>query len=165
MGFGPPDLNSGLANLVRLAGLREPIHEFPFGGLAGNRRWRIDLAWPDARLAVEIDGGTFTGGRHVRGVGAEGDRQKRNELVLAGWRVLVFTSKINDDGRALDAISRALEEFPVRARLAPTTTTTTTPLNLPHTNSSSECQPAPGGGCTEGPVSYRSQRSRIGEWI
>lgn len=111
MGFGPPDLNSGLANLARVAGLPEPVAEFPFAGLAGNRRWRIDLAWPDARLAVEIDGGTFIGGRHVRGLGAEADREKRNELVLAGWRVLVFTGKMIDDGRALEAITISLEEF------------------------------------------------------
>ena len=30
------------------------------------RRWRSDLAWPDVRVALEIDGGTWVNGRHNR---------------------------------------------------------------------------------------------------
>ena len=50
------------------------------------RRWRFDFAWPDRRVAVEIDGNAW----HVRGGGRhaqDADREKHNEAVLAGWAV------------------------------------------------------------------------------
>jgi len=39
-------------------------------------------------LAVEVDGGTWTGGRHTRGAGFEADCEKLNAAVIAGFRVL-----------------------------------------------------------------------------
>ncbi|MCK0440908.1 endonuclease domain-containing protein [Gordonia alkaliphila] len=50
-------------------------------------RWRIDVAWPVERVAVEIDGWAFH-----RGVKEfDRDRAKRNALAAAGWIVLSFT--------------------------------------------------------------------------
>lgn len=53
------------------------------------RRWRFDWAWPDKRLAVEIDGGQWVrgGGRH----NSDNDREKMNAAAVAGWRVLRFS--------------------------------------------------------------------------
>lgn len=53
-----------------------------------SRRWRFDFAWPDHRLALEIEGGVWTRGRHFRGKGAMADMEKYNEATLAGWRVI-----------------------------------------------------------------------------
>ena len=55
------------------------------------RKWRFDFAWPALKVAVEIEGGTWAGGRHTRGAGYEADAAKYNAAVLAGWRVLRFT--------------------------------------------------------------------------
>lgn len=61
------------------------------------RRWRFDFAWPERNVAVEIEGGVWTRGRHTRGKGFENDCEKYNAAVLLGWRVLRFTGAMLDD--------------------------------------------------------------------
>ena len=46
---------------VKLAGLPEPVREFM--AIPG-RRYRWDFAWPDQRVLVELNGGTYVSG-HV----------------------------------------------------------------------------------------------------
>ena len=58
------------------------------------RRWRFDFAWPSVKIAVEIDGGAYTRGRHTRGKGFEADCEKMNAAALLGWRVLRFTPQM-----------------------------------------------------------------------
>jgi very-short-patch-repair endonuclease len=78
------------------------------------RRWRFDFALgqvPDqVRLAIEVEGGAFTGG-HKRGKAADTDCEKSNAAILRGWRVLRFTPRMVEDGRAwpviLDAVRAA----------------------------------------------------------
>ena len=55
------------------------------------RRWRFDFAFHDQRVAVEIEGGTWSGGRHVRPRGYQADCEKYNRAVALGWRVLRYT--------------------------------------------------------------------------
>lgn len=54
-----------------------------------HRQWRFDFAFPDQRLAVEIDGGQWAphGGRHAR----DTDREKLNRAAVLGWRVLRYS--------------------------------------------------------------------------
>src|SRR5690348_7925662 len=92
------------ATVVAAAGLPEPIREYRF---APPRRWRFDLAWPSFRVALEIEGGTWAGGRHVRGEGFERDAEKYNAATLAGWRVLRVTTGMVRDGRALALLEDA----------------------------------------------------------
>ena len=70
-------------------GLAAPVLEHRFHQV---RRWRFDFAWLDQKVAVEIEGGTFTGGRHTRGLGHHQDCDKYNAAILDGWKVLRFTS-------------------------------------------------------------------------
>jgi very-short-patch-repair endonuclease len=72
------------------------------------RRWKFDFAWPNQKLAVEVDGGTWTHGGHSRGKGFENDCYKINEAQLMGWRVYRFTCDMVTNGEALDVIKRAL---------------------------------------------------------
>lgn len=92
------------AAVVRAVGLPPPVQEYRF---APPRRWRFDLAWPSLRLALEIEGGVWTGGRHVRGNGYEQDAEKYNAATLAGWRVLRVTKGMIRDGRALVLLEQA----------------------------------------------------------
>lgn len=97
-------MNDNFAAVLEAAGLPAPIRQYRF---SPPRRWRFDLAWPSLRLALEIEGGVWTGGRHVRGVGFERDTEKYNAATLAGWRVLRVTTGIIRDGRALTLLEQA----------------------------------------------------------
>jgi hypothetical protein len=95
-----------LAVQIKAARLPEPEFEYLF---AAPRRWRFDLCWPALKLAVEVDGGVWTRGRHSRGKGMVGDMDKRNEAVARGWRVLTVTNTHISDGSALRIIEEAIE--------------------------------------------------------
>lgn len=55
------------------------------------RRWRFDFAWPEHRVAVEVEGGHWHNGRHTRGSGFQADCIKYSRAVEMGWRVLRYT--------------------------------------------------------------------------
>ena len=55
------------------------------------RRWRFDYASEARRIAIEIEGGVYNGGRHTRPAGFLGDIEKYNAATLQGWRVLRCT--------------------------------------------------------------------------
>ena len=74
------------------------------------RRWRFDFAWPEYKVAVEVHGGTWSHGRHTRGLGFQKDRTKGNEAQLAGWLLLEVTRQHIESGKALVWIRRALAE-------------------------------------------------------
>lgn len=74
-----------------------------------SRKWRFDFAWPDVKLALEVEGGTAAGkGRHSHGDGFVRDCQKYNAAALLGWRVLRFTTSMVKSGEAIDTIRAAL---------------------------------------------------------
>ena len=85
--------------------LPEPEAEHRFDH---ERKWRFDFAWPDWRIAVEAEGGQWTGGRHYTGAGFEKDCEKYNEAVAQGWDVLRFTTNMINDGRAMRMIERMI---------------------------------------------------------
>lgn len=87
--------------IVRAAELPEPETEVKFHE---SRRWRFDFAWPDAMVAVEIEGGTWSRGRHTRGSGFIADCDKYNAAAVLGWRVLRFTGEHLNDPDAVVAI-------------------------------------------------------------
>jgi very-short-patch-repair endonuclease len=74
-----------LHRLLRSAGLTGWVPQFPF--VAGGRRFAIDVAFPELRLAIEIDGYAY----HSSDDRFQRDRTKQNALIAAGWRVLRFT--------------------------------------------------------------------------
>lgn len=73
-----------------------------------DRRFRFDVAFPDAKIAMECDGGVWTGGRHTRGVGATSDAEKFSLAAIAGWRVLRCTPAHVRSGQAVRWILDAL---------------------------------------------------------
>lgn len=74
------------------------------------RKWRFDLAWPNNKRAIEIEGhGPRTRGaigRHQSARGFAQDLEKYNEAALAGWTVLRFTTRDVANGTALQMIER-----------------------------------------------------------
>ena len=74
------------------------------------RKWRFDLAHEALRLAVEVEGGVWRGGRHVRGSGFTQDCEKYAEALIAGWAVMRVTTDQVRSGQALSWIERAVRE-------------------------------------------------------
>ena len=72
------------------------------------RMWRFDVAWPAQKVALEIEGGTWSGGSHVRGLRFESDCEKYAEATILGWAVLRVTTAMCKDGRATDLVQRLL---------------------------------------------------------
>lgn len=87
--------------------IRGWIREYKF---RESRKWRVDFAMPFRSIAVEIEGGIHTGGRHVRGKGFEADCEKYNALAELGWILFRFTPAMVKDGRAIDQIKRVLRK-------------------------------------------------------
>lgn len=67
---------------------------------------RVDFAWPEHRLVVEVDGFAF----HADRASYRNDRRRANELVLAGWRVLRFSWEdvVGSPEVVVDQVRRAL---------------------------------------------------------
>ena len=72
--------------------LLTPEHQFE-----PSRKWRFDRAHLMARVAIELDGGTHNGGRHVRGDGYAKDCEKLNAATAQGWAVFRLTSDMLRD--------------------------------------------------------------------
>ncbi|WP_158703514.1 DUF559 domain-containing protein [Pseudonocardia dioxanivorans] len=70
-----------LVRLLREAGMRGWRVDHPF------QEFRIDIAFPAHRLAIEVDGWAW----HVDPARFRADRRKGNALVTQGWTLLRFT--------------------------------------------------------------------------
>lgn len=92
-----------LRDQIIAAGLPEPFREFTFHP---ERDWRLDLAWPAIKLAVEIDGQVHrTKERFAR------DMEKQNALVFHGWRCLRVAPVNVETGSALALVKLAFERL------------------------------------------------------
>ncbi len=73
------------------------------------RRWRFDFADTKAKIAVEIEGGVWSGGRHTRGKGFGEDCVKYNRAQELGWTVFRYTTAMVISGAAIDQIVAAYQ--------------------------------------------------------
>lgn len=100
----PSDLEATFATLWRQLDGPELTPEYQF---MPPRKWRFDFAHIHARIAIELDGGTWptrdktTGklqpGRHITGKGYRDDCIKRNAATARGWLVFNITSDMLTD--------------------------------------------------------------------
>ena len=100
-------LHDAMMQQIKGSGLPMPVAEYQ---PISTRRWRIDLAWISDRVALELHGGIWNQGEHVRGRGFVSNREKSNELQLRGWTVIEVTPEHIKSGQALEWIARALPE-------------------------------------------------------
>jgi hypothetical protein len=92
--------------------LPQPVREFPFAGLEGDRNWRFDVAWPAEKIAVELEGiARGKRSRHTERRGYQADCEKYNEAALDGWTLLRFTSEDLDKrpGKVIDLVVLAIQ--------------------------------------------------------
>ena len=83
----------------------EPEREYQFHP---ERGWAFDFAFIQQKVAVEMEGGTWSGGRHVRGEGYANDCEKYNAAVELGWRLLRYTTVSSD---CIEQIKRVLDQI------------------------------------------------------
>lgn len=88
LGSDRPDslLEPRMARLIRDAGLPSAVFQHEVRS-AGRLIARVDFAYPDVRLAVEVDGW----GSHSSPRAFQSDLTRQNALVALGWTVLRFT--------------------------------------------------------------------------
>jgi hypothetical protein len=86
--------------LVVEAGFPRPVPQHTIRDLHGRFVARVDLAWPDLRLALEYDGS-----HHDDPAQIALDRRRLNALHSCGWRVLVVDRhQLADESRVIDTI-------------------------------------------------------------
>jgi very-short-patch-repair endonuclease len=102
-GYDPGDSvpERRIVDVLLRAGLPEPVRQHPV--TIGGKQYRIDLCYPDAKIAIEYDGWDWHSGRRA----FDEDRARANELVLLGYSVLRFTSKSSEQTIA-DTVGAAL---------------------------------------------------------
>lgn len=100
-----PDLEGRFEHQLKLAGITDYVREHRFC----ERRYRFDFALVSILVAVEIEGGIYSNGRHVRPKGFQEDARKYRRAAIAGWLVLRVTSADINDGSAIADLEKAIK--------------------------------------------------------
>ncbi len=85
--------------------------EVKFAKEAMGRDWRADFHIKGSPILVEVDGGTWSGGRHVRGKGREDDAEKDAAMWKLGYIPMHVTSKQVQGAVAPGMESAAIESI------------------------------------------------------
>ena len=113
----PPE--SSLRLLVTDAGFPVPEVQYEIRTMDGAVRWRLDLAWPQLRVALEYDGYAAHEGRQARDAARDEDLERR------GWLVVhASAADLRDPRHLLGELAAAMRRdddgTSRRPRLAPT---------------------------------------------
>lgn len=109
------------------AGIATPQVEYQFHD---DRRWKFDFAWPNFNktvkdsngqdavfitmttatggVALEVQGGIWTHGRHTRGAALKKEWEKLNAAAVAGWRILYCQPSEVTGTKMVNNIKKAL---------------------------------------------------------
>lgn len=91
-------LFTGLKNLDPKAVAEYKFHPY--------RQWRLDYYLPGSALAVEVEGGIFTGGRHTRPASFVKDVEKYNRVAMWGIRLYrIPAHDLADERKLLDHLA------------------------------------------------------------
>lgn len=98
---GDSDLETWVWMTIQEAGLPLPVRQHPV--VVKGRRYRIDMAYVDERIAIEVDSFAWHGTRRA----FDADRLRGNLISLAGWTRLHYTSRSTTED-IVDDITTAL---------------------------------------------------------
>ena len=101
--LGDSDAEARIARWLVGAELPKPVQQHRVR--VGRRSYKLDLAYPRHRIAIEFDGWATHGTR----LAFDADRVRDLDLEDEGWRVLHFTSRSTRDF-VVDRVRRALEK-------------------------------------------------------
>lgn len=98
--------SSTICRLLQNATRLEWVAEHPFHDV---RKWRFDFACVPLKIAIEVEGGVWTRGRHTRGRGCMADMDKYNVAAISGWLLLRFTPGQMASGEFARTVFEAVE--------------------------------------------------------
>ena len=101
-------LENELLFQIRAFHLPEPERE---AKLAPGREFRTDFYDPPYKLALEVEGGSWSHGAHTRGARFESDCLKYDRIALEGITLLRFTADMVHSGLALAFIEDAIQRL------------------------------------------------------
>lgn len=85
-GTSESEIETVLRRLVRKARLPAPLYQFRIEE-DGRSVARLDAAWPESMLGVEVDSSKWHGSRERW----RRDLSRRNRLIAMGWRIIHLT--------------------------------------------------------------------------
>jgi very-short-patch-repair endonuclease len=91
---------------LKAFGIKGWVREYRF---LIERKWRFDFAFPEIKLAVEVDGGQWIKGGHNTGTGKQRDCDKDEAALLDGWIVYRVTPSMVKSGRAVQTIDKLIK--------------------------------------------------------
>ena len=81
------ELERRFLDLVRRSNLPDPVSQYPASWAGETGPGRVDFAYPDERIAIELDGRRW----HSDAAAFESDRRRDQRALLQGWRTIRFT--------------------------------------------------------------------------
>ena len=90
---GDSDLETRASAALVAAGLPPPSSAAPHG--SRGRKVRIDLAYPELKIAIELDSWKYHGGDNLTAF--TDDRARKNDLIALGWAAPSFTESMTDE--------------------------------------------------------------------
>ncbi len=107
--------NRMAAQLLTDHGLPMPVLEHEIRDGDGILVGRVDLAYPNHRLAIELDSVRY----HLNRESFEADPRRKNRIMLEGWRILTFTwADFNDRPLELVRLVRSALSTPEIERIS-----------------------------------------------
>ncbi len=77
--------------------LPKPVRQFPVKNPKTGCSWKLDFSWPEWKIAVEIQGGSFVRGGHNTAMGQASDYERHNYLTGRDWKVIYFSTPMLKD--------------------------------------------------------------------
>lgn len=109
---------------IQLVKIELNLDVWPEFHFTTERQWRFDYAIPvrwntdihnpaktdlmELKIAIEVEGGIHSNGRHVRGKGYEGDMQKYTMASVNGWTLIRVTPKQLLTSETIETIKKAI---------------------------------------------------------
>ena len=72
------------------------------------RQFRFDFAHLETKIAIELQGGTYSSGRHTNGAALAKEYEKLNIATQKGWRIFFLDTNMVNDLELYDAIAHTI---------------------------------------------------------
>lgn len=124
----------------------DPVPQTRFAFAPSGRAYRGDFVWIYEQVVVEIQGGVWVRGRHVRGAGFEHDSQRALIAAGLGWLILPVTAKMLDYSPSV--VVRQIENILMERNAVRQAVKRPSKIAVVNINTGAECDVYIGSGCS-----------------